>query len=81
MNKKGFNVASVFAVFETIGPYFKSRARMLVNIETPTVASKTLERGCRMISAGSPSLFGFGVGGGSCSNFLASTDYQDPQSL
>ena len=38
-----------------------------------TVDSKKLEHGCRMIYAGVPSFFGFGVGGRLCSNFLAST--------
>ena len=37
-----------------------------------TVDSKKLEHGCRKIYAGFPSFLGFGVGGWSCSNFLAS---------
>ena len=38
-----------------------------------TVDSKKLEHGCRMMYAGCSSFFGFGAGGRSCSNFLAST--------
>ena len=37
------------------------------------VGSKKLEHACRMMDAGVPSFFGFGVGGRSCPNFLAST--------
>ena len=40
-----------------------------------TVDSKKLEQGRRMIHADFGSSLGFGLGGRSCSNFLASTAY------